>query len=161
MVSCFIGQAPPRIPQSIPFERTRLWEWLSWIGISQEQALREFAFTAMAKDYPGSRNGAQLPPTPIAMAEHLPFIMDLIKTEKLRVIVPVGTVALRAVMADRQMRLEDVIGTRLRARPFGAGEREYDIVPIPHPSGASPWVWLPGNRERLEETLRILQQFIT
>ena len=31
------------------------------------------------------------------------------------------------------------------------------VIPLPHPSGASPWAHMPGNREKLAKALRLIK----
>ena len=65
-----------------------------------------------------------------------------------RLIVTVGGLALRRMLG--QTDLTAAIGERF--------ERDgVSVVPLPHPSGASSWPHAPGNRERLERALELVQ----
>jgi len=48
-----IGQAPPAVKQGVPYETTLLYEMLSWVGVSKEQAQEIFEFEAMTNKFPG------------------------------------------------------------------------------------------------------------
>jgi uracil-DNA glycosylase len=50
-------------------------------------------------------------------------------------VIPVGTLAIERVLGTKEP-LVDVVGTLRRSRWFG---RDVDVVPLPHPSGASTW----------------------
>jgi len=32
------------------------------------------------------------------------------------------------------------------------------VIPVPHPSGASPWPYMPGNREKLERAFILIRK---
>ena len=52
-----------------------------------------------------------------------------------RLVIPVGTLAIGLLLPDAG-KLVDVVGRQLRVTFAGV---EFDAVPLPHPSGASPW----------------------
>jgi len=68
------------------------------------------------------------------------------------VIVPVGVMALRELVGDASLRLEQAVGTTYEYTRPGA-RRVIPIVPLPHPSGASPWIYLEGNALLLNRAL--------
>jgi uracil-DNA glycosylase len=49
--------------------------------------------------------------------------------------------------------LDGVIGRRFRVARSG---RRFDIVPLPHPSGASPWHRISPGRELLQQALTLI-----
>lgn len=51
-----IGQAPPFVEQSVPYDTTMLYDWLSEIGISKEEAQQLFVFDAVFDKFPGFDN---------------------------------------------------------------------------------------------------------
>jgi uracil-DNA glycosylase len=51
-----IGQALPAVDQAYPYSTTMLYEILSWVGISVEQAQKIFAFDAVYNAFPGYDN---------------------------------------------------------------------------------------------------------
>lgn len=63
-----IGQAPPAIKQKIPYDTTLLYEMLSWVDISKEQAQDMFEFDALTDKFPGyDSNGHMVPQLPVIM----------------------------------------------------------------------------------------------
>ncbi|OGV64600.1 MAG: hypothetical protein A3K19_29685 [Lentisphaerae bacterium RIFOXYB12_FULL_65_16] len=52
-----------------------------------------------------------------------------------RRVIPVGTLAIGLLLPDAG-KLVDVVGRQLRVTFAGV---EFDAVPLPHPSGGSPW----------------------
>jgi uracil-DNA glycosylase len=72
-----------------------------------------------------------------------------------RLIVPVGRLAISEVLgADAGAApLAEVVGRSLRVTWHGA---PVDVIPLPHPSGASTWFKLEPGRTLLERALRLL-----
>jgi uracil-DNA glycosylase len=66
------------------------------------------------------------------------------------VVVTVGGVAMR-LFHPADTKLEDVVGT---STADGEGR---EIIPLPHPSGASSWLYQRGNLGRLEQALWLLR----
>lgn len=48
-----IGQAPPAVEQKVPYDTTLLYDWLSEINISKEEAQELFDFEAVIDKFPG------------------------------------------------------------------------------------------------------------
>lgn len=71
-----IGQAPPAKPQEIPYDSTMLYDWLSEIGITKEQAQHLFIFEALVPAFTGRNNtnsGHKRPTKDIVLA-HWPVL---------------------------------------------------------------------------------------
>jgi len=47
--------------------------------------------------------------------------------------------------------LEEIIGRKFRAHRAG---QSFDLIPLPHPSGASPWHKIPPGKQLLEKAMR-------
>ena len=57
-----IGQAPAAKTQNIPYDTTLLYQILSWVDISKEEAQTMFEFEAMTDVFPGKgKNGHKAP----------------------------------------------------------------------------------------------------
>lgn len=48
-----IGQAPPAVKQTVPYDTTMLYDMFSWVGISKEKAQELFDFEAISNKFPG------------------------------------------------------------------------------------------------------------
>lgn len=48
-----IGQAPPAVNQRVPYDTTMLYEILSWVNITKEDAQNIFEFDAVYNKFPG------------------------------------------------------------------------------------------------------------
>lgn len=59
-----IGQAPPAVEQTVPYDTTMLYDMFSWAGISKEQAQDIFEFEAISNIFPGFKpNGGHKTPS--------------------------------------------------------------------------------------------------
>lgn len=65
-----IGQAPPAVTQTLPYDTTLLYDMLSWVGITKEQAQDLFEFEAMSTAFPGHGENGHLKPSSQVMREH-------------------------------------------------------------------------------------------
>jgi uracil-DNA glycosylase len=67
-------------------------------------------------------------------------------------VIAVGALAIERVLGEKAP-LAEVVGTLRRTRWHG---RDVEVVPLPHPSGASPWHKVEPGRRLLGEALRKL-----
>lgn len=66
-----IGQAPPAVKQSLPYDTTMLYDWFEEIGISKIDAVNIFLFDAVYDKFPGSSSsGGHLKPTESQMNDY-------------------------------------------------------------------------------------------
>lgn len=65
-----IGQAPAAQLQIVPYDTTMLYEMLSWVGISKEQAQEMFEFEAVCDLFPGYGENGHNKPTLEQMENH-------------------------------------------------------------------------------------------
>jgi uracil-DNA glycosylase len=63
----------------------------------------------------------------------------------------VGTLAILQFMPCE--RLDTVIGTMIRMTRSG---QTFDVVPLPHPSGASPWPYQEPGRTLLPRAMKLI-----
>jgi uracil-DNA glycosylase len=68
-----------------------------------------------------------------------------------RLIIPVGRLAI--VQFIDCAKLEDVIGRKFRVAHAG---HRFDLIPLPHPSGASPWPKIPPGKALTERALKLI-----
>ena len=66
-------------------------------------------------------------------------------------VIPVGTLAIEQFVACPS--LSEVIGQQMRMRFAG---RETDLIPLPHPSGASPWPRMEPGKTLLGKAMRLI-----
>ena len=66
-----IGQAPPAVKQSVPYDTTLLYEMLEWVDITKEDAQNLFEFDAIYGEFPGfDENGGHKKPTQQQIEEY-------------------------------------------------------------------------------------------
>jgi uracil-DNA glycosylase len=129
---------------------TRLRRWLAPAGLGDEAAFYgRLHVTSVAKCFPGKRRGgSDVPPPPAMLRTCRPWLVSELELVEAPFVICVGALALAHLAPGAA--LNAVVGEELTTadgRP---------LVPLPHPSGASPWPHLPGNRERLERALGLV-----
>lgn len=154
-----IGQAPgsKEIEVHRPFAWTAgktLFKWFASIGL-EETAFRERVYmSAVCRCYPGKhpKGGDRVPDT--SEVENCSSWMAA-EFEMLRpkLIIPAGKLAIGQFMTFG--RLTEVIGETHRLRVAG---HQTDVIPLPHPSGASTWHRMEPGKTLLHEALELIQQ---
>ena len=150
-----IGQAPgPREPVlQRPFAHTAgktLFRWFEEFCGMNEAAIRSTVyFAAVCRCFPGkSSGGTDRVPAPDEIRNCSSWINDEIEILRPRLIIPVGRLAIMQFIDCAK--LEKVIGRKFRVERAG---HRCDVIPLPHPSGASPWHKISPGRELLQKAL--------
>jgi uracil-DNA glycosylase len=68
-------------------------------------------------------------------------------------VIPIGRLAIAQFIEFEK--LTDVIGKAFRATSHG---RDFDVIPLPHPSGASPWHRMEPGKSLLDRALKRIVQ---
>jgi uracil-DNA glycosylase len=151
-----IGQAPgPREPVlGRPFAHTAgktLFRWFEEFCGMNETAIRsKIYFAAVCGCFPGKNSsGTDRVPSPDEIRNCASWMDDEIEILKPRLIIPVGRLAIAQFIDCTK--LEEVIGDKFRVE---IAQRQFDVIPLPHPSGASPWHKVSPGKEMLEKALR-------
>jgi uracil-DNA glycosylase len=151
-----IGQAPgPREPTlKRPFAHTAgqtLFRWFEQFCAMNEAAVRStIYFAAVCRCFPGkSPGGTDRVPAPDEIHNCFSWMNEEIKILKPRLIIPVGRLAIAQFIECTK--LDQVIGRKFRAR---RAEQVFDLIPLPHPSGASPWHKIPPGKQLLGKAMR-------
>jgi uracil-DNA glycosylase len=143
-----VGQAPgeSEVEAQRPFNGSagsRLFDWLSEAGWT-EQAFRQTQYiSAITKCYPGKASGGRGDRAPSRAEQRLcaPFLEEELALVAPDVLVAVGAIAVRRFVG--QVKLSSVVGHIYRR-----GDRW--VIPLPHPSGANLWL----NRSEHKELVR-------
>src|SRR5262245_39966255 len=153
-----IGQAPgPREPTlKRPFAHTAgktLFRWFEqFCGMNEAAVRSKIYFAAVCRCFPGKNSGgSDRVPAPDEIRNCALWLDDEIRILQPRLIIPVGRLAI--VQFIDCGRLEGVIGRKFRVEH--AGQR-FDLVPLPHPSGASPWHKILPGKALTERALKIV-----
>ena len=156
-----IGQALPEKPVVVPFERTRLYKWLNTVEITKEEFIKSTIFNAILDFYPGQHNGKDRVPTDLEIKKNIPRLINIIEAEKINLIIPIGKIAIQTVLSDNSMSLENTIGKSFYVKPFNIGSQEVTIIPLPHPSGLSTWVYQNQNKDLLDQAMNLIKNNFT
>lgn len=153
-----IGQAPgPREPTlKRPFAHTAgktLFRWFEqFCGIGEAAIRSKIYFAAVCRCFPGkSAGGSDRVPAPDEVRNCALWMDDEIRILQPCLIIPVGRLAI--VRFIECAKLEHVIGRKFRVVHQ---HHRFDLIPLPHPSGASPWHKIPPGKELTERALKLI-----
>ena len=151
-----IGQAPgPREPTlKRPFAHTAgqtLFRWFEqFCGMNEAAVRSRIYFAAVCRCFPGKApGGTDRVPAPDEIRNCAPWMDEEIEILKPRLIIPVGRLAITQFIECEK--LDKVIGRKFRGH---RAEQIFDLIPLPHPSGASPWHKIPPGKQLLEKAMR-------
>jgi uracil-DNA glycosylase len=153
-----IGQAPgPREPTlKRPFAHTAgktLFRWFEQCCGMNEAAVRSrIYFAAVCRCFPGKNSaGTDRVPAPDEIQNCSSWMDEEIRILQPRLIIPIGRLAIMQFIECA--RLDEVIGRKFHVTHAG---HRCDLIPLPHPSGASPWHKIPPGRELTERALKLI-----
>ena len=153
-----IGQAPgPREPTlKRPFAHTAgktLFQWFEeFCGMNEAAVRSKLYFAAVCRCFPGKNSGGtDRVPSPDEIRNCSGWMDDEIRILGPRLIIPVGRLAITQFIDC--VRLEEVIGQEFRVI---RAQHRFDLIPLPHPSGASPWHKIPPGRQLTKRALKLI-----
>ena len=153
-----IGQAPgPREPTlKRPFAHTAgrtLFRWFEqFCGMNEAVVRSMIYFAAVCRCFPGKNSGGtDRIPSPDEIRNCSSWMDDEIRILRPRLIIPVGRLAIAQFIDCGK--LEKVIGRKFRV---GRAGHRFDLIPLPHPSGASPWHKIPPGKALTERALKLI-----
>ena len=137
-----IGQAPGvrEGPAGKPFAWTAgktMFAWFASLGLSEDQFRQRVYMAAVCRCFPGKAakgGGDRVPSTDEVerCSRHLARELEILRP---RLVIPVGKLAIAQLVPEADQ-LVEVVGKRQRAERAGVG---FDVIALPHPSGASTW----------------------
>ncbi|HSS01067.1 MAG TPA: uracil-DNA glycosylase family protein [Kofleriaceae bacterium] len=154
-----IGQAPGvrEGPAGKPFAWTAGRTMFGWFGslgaasLSEEDFRQRVYMAAVCRCFPGkAKGGGDRVPSPDEIkrcSRHLAREIELLRP---RLVIPVGKLAIGQVLPGTGQ-LADVIGAPRRGELAGVA---FDIIALPHPSGASTWHRMEPGKTLLARALR-------
>lgn len=155
-----VGQAPgdkePKLGR--PFAWTAgktLFRWFEQACGLDEQAFRSRVYmAAVCRCFPGKRAGGgdRVPDAEEIerCATWLDAEMDLLRPE---LIIPVGRLAIAQFMTYESLQAHISQSYRLTR-----GRHTFDAIPLPHPSGASPWPRMEPGKTLLQRALQSIAE---
>ena len=155
-----IGQAPgPREPTlKRPFAHTAgktLFRWFEQFCGMDEAAVRsKIYFAAVCRCFPGKNSGGtDRVPAPDEISNCARWMNDEIRILQPRLIIPVGRLAITQFISCAK--LEEVVGHKFHVVNAG---HQFDLIPLPHPSGASPWHKIQPGKALTERALKLISR---
>ena len=153
-----VGQAPGTKEPVLgrPFAWTAGKTLFGWFekacGVGEIEFRRTVYMAAVCRCFPGktSAGGDRVPD-----AQEIANCSDWLRAElhllRPELIIPVGKLAIGQFLPFAK--LDTIIGRSFR---IDASGHETDLIPLPHPSGASPWHRIPPGKALLEQGLSLI-----
>ena len=153
-----IGQAPGDkeiiIPK--PFAWTAgktLFKWFKQLGVDEEDFRNLIYMAAVCRCFPGKKphGGDRVPNlTEIKTCQH--WLEMEYKLLQPRLLIPVGKLAISQFLEVKK--LTDVIG---KIHQYEINGEQVDLIPLPHPSGASTWHITEPGKSLLQDALKLIK----
>ena len=154
-----IGQAPgnKEIEVGRPFAWTAgktLFKWFAQIGIKEQHFRDTVYMAAVCRCFPGKNpKGGDRVPNPEEINNCSAWLQAEIKILQPKLILPVGKLAISQLIAVSK--LNDVVGQKHSLEINGLIT---DVIPLPHPSGASVWHRIEPGKTLLQHALQAIEQ---
>ena len=153
-----IGQAPG-VKEPIlgrPFAWTAgktLYGWFTAAcGWSEADFRARVYMAAVCRCFPGkTKAGGDRVPDPGEIETCSRWLADEIEILCPALVLPIGKLAILQLIQFEK--LTDVIGKKFRVTKHG---HEFDVIPLPHPSGASPWHRMEPGKSLLTRALKLI-----
>jgi uracil-DNA glycosylase len=154
-----IGQAPGTRegPAGKPFAWTAgktMFGWFETLGVDEETFRSRVYMAAVCRCFPGKdpKGSGDRVPAPDEIAHCSKHLASEVRLLRPHLVVPVGKLAIAQVLPEAGQ-LVDVVGKKHRVTFHGV---ELDVVPLPHPSGASTWHRTEPGKTLLARALKTL-----
>jgi len=153
-----IGQAPgdkePQLGRPFAWTAGRtLFKWFhSALGWTEEEVRDRVYFAAVCRCFPGKRpEGGDRVPAPDEITACSHWLEREFALLRPALVLPVGKLAITQLLGERP--LVETIGRDFRTDYRG---HAVDCIPLPHPSGASPWHRMEPGKTLLHEALALI-----
>lgn len=154
-----VGQAPGDREGGLgrPFAWTAgktMFKWFESIGVAEQDFRRQVYMAAVCRCFPGKNpKGGDRVPDKKEIATCSQWLNKEIELLQPKLIIPVGKLAISQYLTVNK--LVDVIGEKIQQNINGL---DVDMIPLPHPSGASTWHRMSPGKELLSQALELLAQ---
>lgn len=155
-----VGQAPG--PKEVVLQRpfaytagSRLFTWFNRLEVPEEEFRRNVWMCAVIRCFPGrAPQGGDRVPSPQEIANCAPYLEEEIRLIRPATILAVGQLAIKKFLPENAP-LQERVG-----RSFSVSRREVDfeVIPLPHPSGRSTWLVRPENQDLLDRALELVRE---
>jgi uracil-DNA glycosylase len=153
-----LGQAPgdkePKLGR--PFAWTAgktLFGWFNQAaGMSEEQFRSCIYMAAVCRCFPGKKSsGGDRVPSPQEVLNCSAWLKREIDILRPQLIIPVGKLAIGQFLPLQN--LDRIIAKKFRIKGFG---HCFDLIALPHPSGASPWHRKEPGKSLLKKAMKLI-----
>lgn len=159
-----VGQAPG--PREGSFGRPFAWtagrtlfRWFEEsMGITEDQFRAHVYIAAVARCFPGKASGGgDRKPDFEEIARCRTYLDGEVKILQPELVLAVGSLAITEVLGRVAVgkKLDTLVGRAVHTTWFG---KEVDVIPLPHPSGASPWHKMEPGKTLLGEALALVRK---
>lgn len=153
-----VGQAPgdkePKLGRPFAWTAGRtLFKWFTEaVGWTEEEVRGRIYFAAVCRCFPGKRpEGGDRVPAPQEIANCSRWLKREVELLRPSLVLPVGKLAIAQFLPPAP--LNDTIGKTFRITYHGHAA---DCIPLPHPSGASPWHRMEPGKTLLRRAFALL-----
>jgi len=155
-----VGQAPGDEEPVFgrPFAWTAgktLFKWFQEsANLSEAEFRNSIYMAAVCRCFPGkTAAGGDRVPAPDEIRNCSSWMNDEFEILRPRLVIPVGKLAIAQFMAVPK--LDQIIG---HSFPIRRDRRVFDLIPLPHPSGASPWHRIAPGKAQLAQAMRLIAE---
>ena len=152
-----IGQAPgsKEIIEARPFAWTAgktLFGWFERIGMDEQTFRQRVYMAAVCRCYPGKNpTGGDRVPRQDEIDNCADWLRREVQMLRPRLVLPAGKLAISQLMPV--LRLDAVVG---KCHTATLHDWPVDVVPLPHPSGASTWHRTEPGKSLLDQALQMI-----
>ena len=153
-----VGQAPGDKEPTLgrPFAWTAGKTLFGWFrescGLDEATFRSTIYMAAVCRCFPGKKpTGGDRVPTREEVASCAGWLEAEFQILRPALVIPVGKLAIKQFMVCSS--LVDVIGRRIRIQYAG---HDTDLIPLPHPSGASPWARMEPGKTLLKKAMALV-----
>ena len=150
-----IGQAPGDKEPALgrPFAWTagkQLFKWFAPLGLAEEEFRKHIYMAAVCRCFPGKNpNGGDRVPSDDEIANCRPWIERELELLRPELVIPVGRLAIEQFLPAGPL-----VARIGNAYALERASRRIDVIPLPHPSGASTWPRTEPGKTLTERALR-------
>lgn len=153
-----VGQAPgdkePVLGRPFAWTAGRtLFRWFAeTVGMTEAEFRASIYMAAVCRCFPGKKpTGGDRVPSEAEVRNCSSWLKSEVEILKPDLVIPVGKLAIEQFLPSRK--LDELIGREFRVRYH---EHTFALVPLPHPSGASPWHRIEPGKSLLRQALRLI-----
>ena len=155
-----VGQAPgdkePKLGR--PFAWTAgktLFGWFNTAaGMSEDRFRASIYMVAVCRCFPGKNpTGGDRVPSPQEILNCSVWLKRELDILEPSLVIPVGKLAIAQFLPAQK--LDRIIGKKISVNSSG---HDFDLIPLPHPSGASPWHRKEPGKSLLKKALKLIVQ---